>query len=1828
LRQSGCLFSLLLLPILALLHKRRNREQLQWLMAIETLPADPALEPLAWAHPIVREWFLSKFGSATEPQIAGWPAVLRGEPTLISAPTGSGKTLAAFLVCIDKLLRAAIEGRLAAHTHVVYISPLKALSNDVQKNLDGPLAEIQQLAMQRGYLCPEIRTGVRTGDTLTKHRLAMLKHPPHILVTTPESLYILLTAGKSRLNLTRVQTVIVDEIHAIAGNKRGAHLALSLERLDALVCGENHLAPGAMLTGLSTPPQRIGLSATQNPIELVAAFLTGANHPGAPSSATPGPERAVFARLGGTASSSPKVGPQKVGCPIHDDGLIVGMSGKSQSLAGHRPPATIIQVGQRRTLDLAIEVPSAELTSITSTAMWEEIYDKLAALAEQHRSTLVFVNTRRLVERLSFELSERLGPTLGPDAVAAHHGSLSRTLRLDAEQRLKSGQCRILIATASLELGIDIGTVDLVCQIATTRAVAVAMQRVGRAGHWRGAIPKGRFFATTRDDLLEQAALLRKMVAGELDQLQVPEQPIDVLMQQIVATVGAESWSEDALFHVLRRAWPYRNLTPDQYEEVLALLHNGIENSRGRYGAYILRDRVQGHLHARRGSRSIAISNGGAIPDTSIFAVMLQPENVQIATLDEHFAVESSPGDVVLLGNTSWRIQRIDPAGKVLVEDAHGAPPSIPFWEGEAPQRTSVLSDAVSDLRTEIDTRTSNVTPSTILGTPSLIHPLESGTPSLIHPLESGTPGLIHPLESGTPGLIHPLESGTPGLQARVSYPSDTDGALAPGVCSPEHTDESPQAQLAETLAFLQRECFLNHSAALQLITYIVHGRAVLGAVPTKTTLIAERFFDEGGGQQLILHAPFGGRINKAWGLALRKRFCRGFNFELQAAATDNGINISLAEQHSFPLADVFHFLTTLTATTLLEQACIPSPLFKNRWRWAAGRSLQLLRMQKGKRVAPQIQRTRSDDLLASVFPHASACPETMTGDIEIPDHPLVREVMKDTLTEAMDIEGLLEVLQGINDGTIRCIAVDTPIPSLFAHELINAMPYAFLDPEDAAGRRARAVRTRGNVPSRLPEAPGRLDPAAIATIRTQLWPDLRDEHELHDLLLQLIALPITFLETLGAPGPDSRTRDRNSTQHWPLFFDRLAQQGRAHCIDIEGHPFWIATERLPEAALLWPDLSLPPTASPPDRSAAEWRDPCISLAAATNSGAPPLASEMWEATTPAAPKPSASPRTTATLTLTQGWLQLLGPTTAEHLAALTHLAPSDILQSLLTMELQGLALRGVFEHPAPAADAPTTPASAETEWCERRILQRIHRLTLGTLRKQVEPVTPAVFMRWLLDWHHLAPNPESTHQLTGEEGVLAAIEQLEGFEAPAIEWERTLLPARVADYDPRWLDNLCLAGVLAWGRISPHPAWSSSGSSTVPTPTPSSAPAVTLHPDTPSPGSLHPGTPRLQPRVSYPSEREGALAPEVCLSSAPPRTAPRRVIPTTAAPITFYLRESSEWLHHAFASKSVDETTLTQSLSAEAQTIRTLLREHGAAFTADLQRLSNLTKLQTTTALWELATAGLASADGFDQLRAMMDPRRKSLAIAQTPATSLRKRAAARTTAGRWSLLSGAQLSGAQPLPQPATTPGAPRLASETWASQDAQAATQSAIAHARRTDAALDAHARILLCRYGVLFRELLTRESNAPRWRDLLPILRRLEARGEIRGGRFVSGPFGEQYALPEAVDSLRKARKQHEARAGAHSPDSPEPPITVAAADPLNLAGILVPGERIPAIPGRTVTFLNGSVVEETPTSEAPAKPIRAPRTRSVAALLRAEALATRTPQPTASPGLFS
>src|ERR1700687_429326 len=967
---------------------------------------------LAWAHPLVQEWFTARFSTPTEPQEQGWPHILAGHTTLISAPTGSGTTLPACLACINRLVCKALAGELRDRTEVLYISPLKALGNDIQKNLEVPLGEILQMAGERGLLMPEIRTMVRTGDTLMKDRRLMLKRPPHILVTTPESFYILLTAEKSRAILRDVETVIVDEIHAVADDKRGVHLSLSLERLEALT---------------HRPPVRIGLSATQKPIEEVGRFLAG-------------------------NSDSERT----------------------------RPDPVIVNVGHKRTLDLGVEVPSSELGPVASNEMWDEIYERIVQLVNAHRSTLVFVNTRRLAERISHQLGERLGE----ENVAAHHGSLARKLRLEAERKLKEGQVKVLVATASLELGIDVGTVDLVCHISSPRSIAVALQRVGGCGHWRGAVPKGRFFVTTRDDLAECAVLVRAIRLGELDRLIFPEGSLDVLAQQIVACCAAagsaavpaavveasrlrqsgknqtgvdsgatsDGWDEDELFALVKRSYPYRNLSRETFDAVLTMLSEGIASQRGRYGAYLHHDRINRKLRARRGARLAAITSGGAIPDNALFSVVAEPDGGSVGTVDEDFAVESLAGDIMLLGNTSWRIRRVESrTSRMLVEDAHGAPPTVPFWRGEAPARTAELSQQLGELRKEISDR--------------------------------------------LPGVV-PVE----------------------GWCN--------LPIVADAVNWLREECGLDESGASQSIQYILEGRVVLGDVPTQSTVIAERFFDEAGGMQLVIHAPFGARINKAWGLALRKRFCRSFNFELQAAATDNGLNIALAEQHSFPLGDVFHFLNAETVQPILEQAALASPIFGTRWRWDAHRSLALLRFQGGKKVPPQIQRMRSDDLLASVFPDVAACQENIVGDIQIPDHPLVQEVMKDVLTEAMDIDGLRRVLDGIRSGAIRTLAIDTPVPSQFSHEILNANPYAYLDDAPLEERRARAVEMRRILPESVLEEVGKLDPAAIAQVREEAWPDVRDADELHDVLHTLIALPEAIPADVHAGDSAAQTND------------------------------------------------------------------------------------------------------------------------------------------------------------------------------------------------------------------------------------------------------------------------------------------------------------------------------------------------------------------------------------------------------------------------------------------------------------------------------------------------------------------------------------------------------------------------------------------------------------------------------------------------------------------------------------------------------------------------------
>jgi ATP-dependent helicase Lhr and Lhr-like helicase len=1553
-------------------------------------------------HPIVAGWFRERFGAPTEPQRAGWPRIAAGDDVLIAAPTGSGKTLAAFLACLDELVRRGLEQPLDDRTQILYVSPLKALSNDVHRNLEAPLAELAQRACAEGVKFPDIRVAVRTGDTPVGERAKMAKRPPHILVTTPESLFILLTTEKGRGALGRVRTVIVDEIHAIAGDKRGAHLAVSLERLDRLV---------AQTAGRT--PVRVGLSATQRPIERIARLLVGTR----------------------------------------------------------RPLPHVVDAGHRRHLDLAIEITDDDLGAVASHEQFGRVYDRIAELVTQHRSTIVFVNTRNLVERAAAALEQRLGE----EHVVAHHGSMSRALRLAAEQKLKYGQTKCAVATASLELGIDVGAVDLVVQIGSPRSIATLLQRVGRSGHSLGGTPKGRLFAMTRDQLAECAALVRGVRGGNLDQINLRDAPLDILAQQIVAACAAEDIPERELADMIRGAATYANLCDGKLEQIITMLSEGVSARRGRYGAYLHRDRVAGMLRARRGARLAAITSGGAIPDNNNYAVVQWPEETRVGEIEEDFAIESSAGDIFQLGNTAWRIRRVE-AGRVLVEDAKGLPPTIPFWLGEAPARTRELSDEVSELRGEIDRR----------------------------------------------------------------------------IAAGEHVDL--------VAAWLAAEACMGLRAAQQLVAYYAAARAALGALPRRDLLIAERFFDEGGGMQLVLHSPLGGRVNRAWGLALRKKFCRTFDFELQAAATDDGIVISLGQPHSFALETVFGFVPSHQAEETLVQAVLDRPMFEIRWRWNVTRSLTVLRRRNGKKIAPQLIKMRAADTLSVVFPQAQACAENIPGDREIPDHPLVFETLRDCLVEAMDVAGLRALMEQLERGEIQVLARDTVEPSPLSHELINANPYAFLDDAPLEERRTRAVQLRRGLPEDTANDMGALDPTAIAAASEEVAPLVRDADELHDALLGLWLVP----DALG------RALAPNAT----VWFDALAASGRALLVRWDDHIAWVATERIGAVrAVLGEDVACAPAIATPAWAARPEREEAIQRIASSH-------------------------------------LDHRGPVTARALAGELGLPLADVLVALLALEADGAILRGQFttRERREATTVRTAMAAADdalhdVEWCNRRVLARIHRLTLARLRKEIEPVTAAALMRFLLRWQRVARNT----QLIGADGLARAVEQLQGFETAAGAWEREVLPARLHGYDASWLDQLCLAGQIVWCRLSPSVRRGASAEAEPdePAPAPAQAPGHRTLARPPKlefaayepydlaeagaeaariaggsredieaaaaaaiAGKVSPymqgvitwlvtstamlKRDGLEPPVRLP--RASAPAIEPAAEPAPVQAPRARNAPTRAAPLALMLRRDVTWLRAGAAFHCEDPA----ALSPEAELVREHLARAGASFLADLVQAIDLAPDRIEDALWELVGAGIATADGFASLRVLVDRKRGEVkspfdpparsALTTTPVRkwqeAIRKARtrdrsrpghalrALPTAAGRWSLL-------------PPASPDA--------------------------IDA--EASARQLLARYGVVFRDLLARETSLPPWRDLLVALRRLEARGEIRGGRFVTGFVGEQFALPEALDELRAARNPGQAACACR----------VAATDPLNLVGVLSPGPRVPALVGNAVLYLDGQPV---------------------------------------------
>jgi ATP-dependent Lhr-like helicase len=1096
--------------------------------------------------------------------------------------------------------------------------------------------------------------------------------------------------------------------------------------------------------------------------------------------------------------------------------------------------------------------------------------------------------------------------------VTAHHGSLAKEQRLDAEQRLKNGKLKALVATASLELGIDIGEVDLVCQLGSPRSIAAFLQRVGRSGHAVTGVPKGRLVPLSRDDLAECTALFDSIRRGELDQITIPNEPLDVLAQQIAAEVAAREWREDELFALLRKAWSYRNLTRADFSEVLAMLAEGFSTRRGRRGALIHYDAVNHMLRSRRGTRLTAITSGGAIPDNADYRVVLEPENLFVGTVHEDFAVESMKGDIFQLGNQSYCVLRVE-RGTVRVADAHGMPPTIPFWLGEAPGRTKELSSAVSRLRAEVSRR---------------------------------------------------LDQEWAGESA-LNW-------LCSGVC-------------------------VSETSAQELLSYLAAGKAALGALPTQDVIVFERFFDESGGMQFIIHSPYGVRINRAWGLALRKRFCRKFNFELQAAATDDNILLSLTEAHSFELAEVQRYLNSKTVRPLLTQALLDAPMFLTRWRWVAGIALALPRYRGGRKVPAYLARMDAEDLVGAVFPDQLACAENIVGEREIPDHPLVRQTIGDCLEEAMDIAGLERLFGGLESGAIRVVARDLTEPSPLALEVLAARPYAFLDDAPLEERRAQAVMARRWLTPEMAADLGKLDPAAIARVREEAWPDAANADELHDALLWLAFLT----EEEGRNGPG-----------WNGWLQALVREGRAFSLDCTSATLWIAAERLSLFKALWPDASLGP-----------------SYVALADRGEQNLAPE------------------TALIAILRGRLEGKGPVTAQALVAPLGIAKECVQAALTALETEGFVMRGRF-----------SPDASAEEWCERRLLARIHRYTVKHLRAEIEPVSASDFLRFLIAWQRAAPNT----QMEGPEAVLSIVEQLEGFEAPACAWESEILAARLANYDPAWLDDLCHAGRITWARLKPR-GERPSGSSPMPMPS-----------------------------------------------------------PLRTAPIALLTRRHAA--HWSALSPPVDGV----QLSANAQAIVEFLHAHGASFFDELREGTGLLRTQTEEALAELAAAGRVTSDSFAGLRALLTPLQRGRRPAR--ATRLEQ-------AGRWAL---------------------------------ARRNLGSASLHQQKAEA-IEHAARALLLRYGIVFRRLLEREAAwLPPWRDLLNVYRRLEARGEIRGGRFVSGFAGEQFALPEAAGKLREVRR---------TPPKNES-ISLSGADPLNLVGIVTPGAKLPALAANRLLYRDG------------------------------------------------
>ena len=1674
---------------------------------------------LADFHPASRAWFEERFGQATKAQADAWPQIRAGRHTLIAAPTGSGKTLAAFYAAIDMLLQRGLNGELSEGVQILYVSPLKALSNDIQKNLEQPLNGIAEQLHLQGFAPVDIRIAVRTGDTPPSERARMAKKPPHILVTTPESFYLLLTSASGRAMLSTVRSLVVDEIHALLGDKRGSHLALSMERLQHLISSQSS---GNTKDQSGRTLQRIGLSATQKPIDLVANYLVG-NATGQ-SECDSSSLGEVEVEVEGADSRWPKAD-----CAIVDSGF-------------------------RRELDIRIEVPKSPLSALMSNEVWDELYGRLVELIESHDTTLVFVNTRRLSERLALALAERLGD----DVVCSHHGSMSKDHRHNAEQRLKAGSLKVLVATASMELGIDVGSVDLVVQFSSPKSIATFLQRVGRSGHSINGTPKGILFPLTRDDLIEASALVHSIRRGQLDAIVMPEKPLDILAQQIVAEVSAQvhdrgrdgdtagdepgqrasrrdkskklsapdapeddlwvqdaddcgdvpankqpvdklsvqnqpskeifqplatalaamrtsgstrlsssakpaptpaspevrkaalaaaraglrgteaepasvksdvypketeeieetqetqeieeieeikekesfepmtpldSWCIDELYALVIKAFPFRELTKEEFEETLRMVADGYTSRRGRRGAHLHYDAINRRLRPRRGANLIALTNGGAIPDMFDYQVVLDPEDTVVGSLNEDFALDSMAGDVFTLGTHAWQILRVDGL-KVRVRDAQGMNPTVPFWFGEGPGRTVELSQSVSNFRQQI-------------------------------------------------------------------------GDLI--------LDESADAAMQWCINAVG----LPHSAASQVVEYLHAGMAALGAMPTRDTIIMERFFDEVGDMHVVIHSPFGSRINRGWGLALRKRFCKSFNFELQAAANEDSIVISLGSVHSFPLDEVFRYLQTTTVRDVLVQALLDSPMFEVRWRWNATRSLAIQRNRSGKRVPPQFQRMDAEDLIAHVFPDQIACAENLTGRRDVPTHPLVDQTIHDCLTEAMDIDALIELVGKIEREELTLIAKDLREPSPFAQEIINARPYAFLDDAPAEERRTNAIRNRSWADPAEARDYSLLDVSAIARVREEAWPLVHNAEELHDAL-----------QTLGYI-----TAAEFADNGFEKWRERLVLEGRLHQLVQHPQELLFATEDLPKFRALFPECC------------AQFDTPSF------------LEGVCFE--------PEEALRD-----LVRSRLEGLGPVTAQRLADEVSLPCVKIDAALLALEVEGFVFQGKFTPRAEqAGDGPV-------EWCERRLLQRIHRYTIDSHRKAIKPVSLQVYTQFLFDEHGLQPvrdDDEMPHSsaeasLDGQTQLQRSLAMLDGISAPAASWEADLYPSRVSDYDPNWLDVLCISGRVTWGRY-------------------------------------------VQPSASQRALHKGSSGP---VKTTPIAIMSRANLDIWQAMARAQLKEADEGPRKTRVGQDAPSG---KTFSNTAQRIEADLLTNGASFFDQIQSRSGLLKAQLEEGLAELVGAGRLNSDSFTGLRALLTPAAKKQGAhrrrRRSPMFGVEE-------AGRWSLLETFA-------PRPADTAETEAMTTartETEAENTRRSPATPAIIRQPRAsrpnnsrsgwdvldDDQLERLISIYLNRWGVLFRSIIERELLAPPWRVLLRALRRMELRGTVRGGRFIAGVGGEQFAFQEAVDGLRSMAKEvAAAKPRYHS---------LAASDPLNLLNLILPRRKLAKLLNNRVLFEDG------------------------------------------------